>query len=512
MQRYLSLGSYTKEKFGTKLYKLALDGGFTCPNRDGTLGTRGCIFCSGRGSGDFAESTAEGVAAAIERAKGRVAHKNRGGGYIAYFQSYTATYAPTEKLEALFTAAIQCEDVRVLSVATRPDCLGDETVALLKNLNEVKPVWVELGLQTIHPDTAALIRANMDAYMKEGVLENKGEGFVLVKRTCAGKTRVGLVMALDLEAYDYTKGSETLIRASEGTIVERIPPRLRIRWGAPLEMPHILVLIDDPNRTVIEPFANNSDKLEKLYDFDLMQNGGHIEGYFVNDPAEIEKTIACIDHLKVEFAERYGADRAPMLFAMGDGNHSFATAKANWEKLKAELPESERENHPARYALVEIENVHDEGIVFEPIHRVVFGIEKDKALNYLSEKLNSANGSCELKIFATRAEMEAAMANECKCSHILPVVYEGGFGYFKVKDPAAQLAVGTLQNAIDSMLKEFAGSSVDYIHGADVVLELGSKPGNMGFLLPPMAKSAFFDTVVYDGALPRKTFSMGEAE
>lgn len=158
MQRYLSLGSYTKEKFGTKLYKLALDGGFTCPNRDGTLGTRGCIFCSGRGSGDFAESTAEGVAAAIERAKVRVAHKNRGGGYIAYFQSYTATYAPIEKLEALFTAAVRCEDVRVLSVATRPDCLSNETVALLKRLNESKPVWVELGLQTVHEETARYIR------------------------------------------------------------------------------------------------------------------------------------------------------------------------------------------------------------------------------------------------------------------------------------------------------------------------------------------------------------------
>lgn len=158
MQRYLSLGSYTKEKFGTKLYKLALDGGFTCPNRDGTLGTRGCIFCSGRGSGDFAESTAEGVAAAIERAKGRVVHKNRGGGYIAYFQSYTATYAPIEKLEELFTAAVRCEEVRVLSVATRPDCLSNETVELLKRLNESKPVWVELGLQTVHEETARYIR------------------------------------------------------------------------------------------------------------------------------------------------------------------------------------------------------------------------------------------------------------------------------------------------------------------------------------------------------------------
>ena len=158
MQRYLSLGSYTKEKFGTKLYKLALDGGFTCPNRDGTLGTRGCIFCSGRGSGDFAESTAEGVAAAIARAKGRVAHKNRGGAYIAYFQSYTATYAPIEKLEELFTAAMRCEQVRVLSVATRPDCLSTETVELLRRLNEGKPVWVELGLQTVHEETARYIR------------------------------------------------------------------------------------------------------------------------------------------------------------------------------------------------------------------------------------------------------------------------------------------------------------------------------------------------------------------
>ena len=158
MQRYLSLSSYVKEKFGIKLYKLALDGGFTCPNRDGTLGERGCIFCSGRGSGDFAESTAEGVASAIERAKGRVAHKNPGGGYIAYFQSYTATYAPIERLEELFSAAVLHEGVRVLSVATRPDCLPNETVALLKRLNEVKPVWVELGLQTVHEDTARYIR------------------------------------------------------------------------------------------------------------------------------------------------------------------------------------------------------------------------------------------------------------------------------------------------------------------------------------------------------------------
>lgn len=162
MQRYRSLNSYLTEKFGMKLYKLALDGGFTCPNRDGSVGERGCIFCSGRGSGDFAETVGTDVHAAIERAKLRVAHKNKGGKYIAYFQSFTNTYAPIERLEELYTAAISHPDIEVLSIATRPDCLGDEVIGLLSRLNETKPVWVELGLQSIHADTARYIRRGYD--------------------------------------------------------------------------------------------------------------------------------------------------------------------------------------------------------------------------------------------------------------------------------------------------------------------------------------------------------------
>ncbi|MBO4385047.1 MAG: DUF1015 domain-containing protein [Clostridia bacterium] len=358
----------------------------------------------------------------------------------------------------------------------------------------------------------AAIRKTMNEYVANGTLRNLGEGFMLTRRTVDGKTRNGLVVALDLECYDYNKGSTTLIRATEGTIVERIPPRLRIRDGAPLELPHILVLIDDEKRTVIEPIYEAVKAAPKFYDFELMQNGGHVEGWFINDETMIKNAIdaitALIDPMK------YGREMAPLLFAMGDGNHSFATAKANWEKLKATLPEDARADHPARYALVELENVHDEGIVFEPIHRVVFNISVKKFLNDLKARLTAQNpgGIVDIQLFESERRFnrnyERAVADG---GHIIPIVIQGKRGFIAVKRPAAQLEVGTLQAALDIVVKETKGASIDYIHGADVVNDLGSKVGNIGFLLPSMDKSAFFRTVVFDGALPRKTFSMGEA-
>ena len=357
------------------------------------------------------------------------------------------------------------------------------------------------------------INATMDEYVANGILEDKGEGFVFIRRSCEGKTRTGLVIALDLEDYDYTKGSTTLIRATEGTIVERIPPRLRIRENAPLETPHILVLIDDPERTVIEPIANELKNAEKLYDFDLMQNGGHIEGYFVNDEAVIKKAINAMAALiePEKYKAQYG-DKAPLLFALGDGNHSFATAKANWEKKKVGLTAEEMENHPARFALVELENVHDEGIVFEPIHRVMFNLDTEKAIKWLEAKLTEQNGNCEIKRFPNKDAYERAMKKLDKANaHIIPFITARSYGYIKVVNPVAQLEVGTLQNALDIMLKEMDGAVIDYVHGADVVEQLSRKKNNMGFLLPAMDKSAFFKTVVFDGSLPRKTFSMGEA-
>lgn len=357
------------------------------------------------------------------------------------------------------------------------------------------------------PDEAEriqVIRSNMDRYLAEGKLEEKEQGFVLVKRTACDKTRYGLVMALDLEQYDFHKGSSTLIRATEGTIESRIPPRLRIREGARMELPHILVLIDDPDRTVIEPLIEDKD-LPVLYDCDLMLGGGHIEGRMVSDEAKVNGVLRALEALSDgdKFRAKYG-DHAPLVFAMGDGNHSFATAKANWEKIKATLPEQERATHPARWALVEVENVHDAGIVFEPIHRVVFGVEGAKGVELLTKALAAQNGS--VKVIP-----EGEAVNAGTGDHAIPYYSACGNGTFVVSGPAVQLAVGTLQNAIDAVLKEVPGSEVDYIHGADVVKDLSKKENTMGFLLPAMQKSELFPTVVYDGALPRKTFSMGEA-
>ena len=355
------------------------------------------------------------------------------------------------------------------------------------------------------------INEHMRRYMQEGVLEEKGEGLIFVRRTVDGKTRNGLIVALDLEAYDYKKGATTLIRATEGTIVERIPPRLRIRKDAPLELPHILVLIDDPSRTVIEPLANALSDGEKLYDFELMQKGGHIEGYLFRNEKHILAALHALEALcdPAAFSAKYGADKAPMLFAMGDGNHSFATAKANWERCKETLSEEEKLDHPARFCLVELENVHDAGIVFEPIHRVLF--DADGAKEALQALLEAQNGGCRVEHFPSREALAAFTARGESGAHILPFVSKDGFYAYVVSSPAAQLAVGTLQNAVDAYLKENKKASVDYIHGDDVVFELGAKQGNLGFLLPPMQKSELFRTVVFDGALPRKTFSMGEA-
>ncbi len=350
------------------------------------------------------------------------------------------------------------------------------------------------------------INAAMRDYLEQGVLKEQAPGFVLVTRSAAGKTRTGLVLALDLEQYDYSKGATTLIRATEGTIVSRIPPRLRIRAGAPLELPHILVLIDDPNRSVIEPLAAKKARLELLYDTELMLGGGHITGHLVSREADIDGVLSSLTALTDprSFSKKYGEGHAPLLFAMGDGNHSFATAKANWEQIKAGLPESERAEHPARYALVEVENVHDEGIAFEPIHRVLFGISGSQAVQKLLDILKRQNGDA----MASTGSLPAPAGGE---THVLPFITGGMLGAFTVANPSSQLAVGTLQNAIDALLKETEGTEVDYIHGADVVRKIAEKENAVGFLLPAMEKSELFPTVVYDGALPRKTFSMGEA-
>jgi hypothetical protein len=360
------------------------------------------------------------------------------------------------------------------------------------------------------PDEAERIQSvqqTMRQYLDAGILEPR-EGLIYIERTAAGKTRKGLVMCLDLEHYDYTKGSTSLIRATEGTIVDRLPPRMKIRTGAPLELPHILVLIDDPEKTVIEPIGAAKDKLPKLYDFDLMLDSGHIVGYGVDDQELENGVVAALRDLAQPeaFAAKYGldADSPVLLFAMGDGNHSLATAKAVWEQMKPNVGLE----HPARYALIELENVHDEGLEFEPIHRVLFGLKAD-----IYAALEAAFGANYTYIpVASAEEMVVTVNHGDPARQLIGFVGGGrGFGVVAISNPTTNLAVGSIQSFLDPFLKQGNAEKIDYVHGADVTVRLGQQPGNVGIYVAGMEKDDLFKTVILDGALPRKTFSMGEA-
>lgn len=340
------------------------------------------------------------------------------------------------------------------------------------------------------------INATMEQYLQEERLRPVEDAMIFVERKLAnGKTRLGLLGKLDLEEYSYEKGSGTPIRATEGTVLSRIPPRMKVRENAPIELPHIMVLIDDPDKKIIEPLTKdvNRKQMSKIYSATLMENGGRITGSLLSkyQAKKIQEALAELGDPQ-RFEEFYHAPGKPVLtYAMGDGNHSLATAKACWEKLKPTLSPQEQETHPARYALVELVNLHDDSLEFEPIHRVVFGVDPQKLLTDLLAAYPGAH----------TGEGEG---------HRFTYVLPGERGTITVPNPTAQLAVGTLQNFLDRYLEE-NGGKVDYIHGEDVVEQLASQPGSIGFLLPAMSKDQLFPTVIFDGALPRKTFSMGEA-
>jgi hypothetical protein len=359
------------------------------------------------------------------------------------------------------------------------------------------------------PEETARIQGTQSA-MKKYQAENlliPYEGLILVEREVDGKTRRGLMLALDLERYDYSKGSQSLIRATEGTIIERLPPRIRIREGATLELPHILVLIDDPQRTVIEPLAQATARLKKLYDSDLMLGSGHMRGYLVDDPHMEAQVAAALRRLAdpQHFQAKYGVgdDQGVLLFAMGDGNHSLATAKAIWEKLKPSVGM----DHPARYALVEVENVHDEGLLFEPIHRVLFGVKQD----WQAALRAAFHERVSIRKVDNPQAMIAEVKQQAGGGQSFGAVSSEGAWVISVVQPPSNLPVGTLQGFLDPWIKAGGADHIDYVHGDEVVVELGCQPGNLGFYLPGMDKGDLFKTVILDGSLPRKTFSMGEA-
>ncbi|MCC8182469.1 MAG: DUF1015 domain-containing protein [Clostridiales bacterium] len=345
--------------------------------------------------------------------------------------------------------------------------------------------------QLNRPDREQRIREinrTMEDYLASDRFRLLENSLVYVERWLDnGRLRRGLVGVVDLERYEYTPGNAALIRATEGTVLSRIPPRVTVRRNAALELPHVLMLLDDPDCQVIEHLTAESGEMEQVYDFDLMERGGHITGYRLTE-AQMEDVAAQLTALAdpALFEAKYNAPGCPpMLFAIGDGNHSLASAKAAYEEKKGQ-PGAEL----ARYALVELGNLHDESLEFEAIHRVCFGVDGQALLNDLLAHYPGAHlGAGEGQSFR--------------------YVLAGEEGVVTVPHPTSQLAVGTLQSFLDGWLPD--ASMVDYIHGEDVARELGSRPGNIAFLLPAMGKDELFPTVIFDGVLPRKTFSMGEA-
>lgn len=325
-----------------------------------------------------------------------------------------------------------------------------------------------------------LINSNIKNYLSDGVFKTLKKGFILtVRSTPYVKRRIGLVGAVDLEKYEYSAKSSALIRATEGTIEERIPPRLKIRKDADVEFPHVMVLFDDEKREITEPLYENRALLEKLYDFELNMGGGHIEGYFIDDyPSIIEKFNALLDSQRL--IDKYGSDDK-FQFAVGDGNHSLATAKTHWNNVKATLTDAEKENHPARYALVEFVNIYDEGIYFEPIYRYVSGVDRDKFL----QGLKLVDGG-KMKVYAN--------------------------GKTKTQSGKNDLPEGI--RAVDAYIKDYIaknGGEVDYVHGESNLTDLVDGSCNrVGILFEKLDKSYLFKYVSQVGAFPRKTFSMGE--
>lgn len=353
-------------------------------------------------------------------------------------------------------------------------------------------------------DKIAAIHAAMKEYEEQGILEELPAGMMLVSRDTGGACdRKGIVMAFDLEAYDYKAGSDSPIRPTEKTVESRIPPRLKVRKGAPMELPHIMLLIDDPERTVIEPLFEKTAELEEKYDVELMQNGGHLKGWFIPEGEltdQIEDALERLSDREV-FNAKYGLTKdLPLLpFATGDGNHSMATAKAYWEEVKKTLTPEEQENHPARYVLAEVVNIHDESLIIEAIYRVLFGAEP-KAVLAAAKVFFAAHGA---EVLEGEGQGDGVQ--------VFPWYAGAESGSFSVKKSPWALPVASLQAFLDDYVTAHPETKIDYIHGLDSLKKLSAEAGNMGFYLPDPAKGDLFRGVILDGVLPRKTFSMGEA-
>ena len=374
-----------------------------------------------------------------------------------------------------------------------------------------KPSTLNLILPEVYlgsPDKAdriKKIRQSMKEYLDTGVFADAKKCFIYLERkTAFGRTRKGLVAQIDLETYEWKPFSKANIRATEATIIERIPPRMEIRKGAPLELPHIMLLVNDKDDLLVG--ANKpTDGRAPIYDGDLMANGGHITGWALESKADIEGVEKALNLIAEKNAS---PDGSTFLFAVGDGNHSLATAKAVWDEYKKEHPEDK--DSPVRYALIEIVNIYDTGLTFEPIHRVIFNIDNEALIKNLAEKLNG-----NIKALDDADKVIKAVKDSWANFGFFYLDSEGKQKNVLLETKIKELAVARLQPEIDAFLKELPDQSkaeIDYIHGTEEVLKLGSKENSLGILLPPIAKDSFFETINGRGPLPRKSFSMGEAD
>lgn len=340
------------------------------------------------------------------------------------------------------------------------------------------------------PERTKKLRETMHTYMEEGVLRALPPGIMLTERTLEAGVRSGLLLAMDLECYSWVIEEHPMIRASEKTVLERIPPRVKARSGAPLEMPHIMLLIDDPDDTVIGPLRERKQDLAPVYDFDLMMGGGHISGWLATSEKDCDGVACALSRLPRP---------ENMLYCVGDGNHSLATAKTIWDEYKKTIPEEQRAASPLRYALCEVVNLHEPAVEFLPIHRVFFNVDAEDLIQFVIDTLN-ARGEDAKRTEAPEASFDVQFMSDTVS------------GTISIGKPSHPLAAGVLQPVFDEYLAAHPDVTIDYIHGDDVLEELSSRKDALGFRFPPVPKDGFFDLLIRCGVLPRKTFSIGEAD
>lgn len=389
---------------------------------------------------------------------------------------------PADNIDIEKWAVVACDQF-----ITKPEYWNSAKEIASDSASTLNLILPEIYLSESEERTLSANKA-MEEYLNTGIFNKMPKGFVLVEREIDGIIRRGLMVLVDLDAYDTKAESKPKVRATEKTIMERIPPRVKIRENALVELPHILMLMDDAENKIFGRILGERNSLEIVYDSKLMLGGGSIKGYFIPEGELAEKTLSDLNSLPL---------RDGMQFCVGDGNHSLATAKEIWKNIKPVLTEEERETHPARYALVELINIYDEGLLFEPIHRILFGVNAESFMTNLEAKLT------EMKTGPVFADA-AVKGDYIRCNakdYSRNIVF---------KTPIHPLAAAMLDKAIEELKSEY--SAIEYIHGDSEYNSLVSKEDTLGFYMPRLSKHRFFDLVCECGVMPKKTFSLGEAE